>query len=313
MSKYKILVSDSLDEEGLALLKQGGEVSYQPKISAEDLIVEIGSYHALVVRSRTKVSPAVIQGGAQLKVIGRAGVGVDNIDLAAAAAAGIAVVNSPLAATTAVAEMTLGLMLALARQLPAMDASLKMGKWEKSGYMGSELNGKILGIVGLGRIGSQVARFAIALGMHVLAYHPEFSDEEVTRLGAQVTSLDELLAQSDYISLHLPLTEETRNFLGPAQFARMKPGVRVVNTARGGIIDEAALCQALDSGQVAGAALDVFSVEPVAPGSIATHPRVIATPHIAAQTDEAQARAGVAIAEEVLAALQGGPLRWRVV
>lgn len=313
MSKFKILVSDSLDEEGLALLKQGGEVSYQPKISAEDLVVEIGPYHALVVRSRTKVTAAVIQAGAQLKVIGRAGVGVDNIDLAAAAAAGVAVVNSPLAATTAVAEMTIGLALALARQLPALDAAMKMGKWEKGGTLGSELSGKTLGIVGLGRIGSQVARYASALGMHVLAYHPEYSAAEVSQLGAQVAAFDELLVQSDYISLHLPLTEETHNFLGPAQFERMKPGVRLVNTARGGIIDEAALCQALDSGRVAGAALDVFAVEPVAQGSIASHPRVIATPHIASQTVEAQARAGVAIAEEVLAALEGRPLRWRVV
>lgn len=313
MAKYKILVSDSLDEEGLALLNQDGEVSYQPKISPENLVSEIGSYHALMVRSRTKVTAVVIRAGTQLKVIGRAGVGVDNIDLAAAAGAGVVVVNSPLAATNAVAEMTIGLMLALARQLPALDAAMKMGKWDKQGTLGSELSGKTLGIVGLGRIGSQVASYAAALGMHVLAYHPDYSAEEVHRLGAQVASFDEILAQSDYISLHLPLIEETRNFLGPAQFARMKPGVRLVNTARGGIVDESALCQALDSGRVAGAALDVFSKEPVAPGSIASHPRVIAAPHIASQTAEAQARAGVAIAEEVLAVLHGAPLRWRVV
>ena len=307
-----ILVSDGLDDEGLALLRQGGEVRFKPKITAEDLRAEIGACDALVVRSRTKVTAAVIQAGTRLKVIGRAGVGVDNIDLTAAAAAGIPVVNSPLAATTAVAEMTLGLMLALARQLPALDASMKMGKWEKSAFMGSELNGKTLGILGMGRIGSQLARYAAAFGMQILAYDPHRAPQAVRLLGAQIAGFDEILASSDYISLHLPLTDETRGLLRREQFAKMKPGVRLVDTARGGIVDEAALCEALDSGQVAGAALDVFSVEPVPPGSIATHPRVIATPHIAAQTEEAQRRAGIAIAEEVLAALRGQPLRWRV-
>ncbi|HWQ84021.1 MAG TPA: hydroxyacid dehydrogenase [Anaerolineales bacterium] len=312
MAQFQILVSDGLDDEGLALLRQGGEVRFKPQISAEDLQVEIGDCDALVVRSRTRVTRAVIQAGKQLKVIGRAGVGVDNIDLSAAAGAGIIVVNSPTAATRAVAEMALAFMLALARQLPAQDASMKMGKWEKSAYLGSELNGKTLGIVGLGRIGSQLALYARAIGMHVLAYHPDQSEAEVARLGAQITGFDELLAGSDYLSIHTPLNGETRNLLGRAEFARMKPGVRLINTARGGIVDEVALCEALDSGHVAGAALDVFASEPVVPGSIASHPRVIATPHIAAQTEEAQARAGVAIAEEVLAALQGQPLRWRV-
>lgn len=313
MSQFQILVSDGLNDEGVALLRQGGEVVIKPQISGSDLLAEIGAYHALVVRSRTKVNAAVIQAAKQLKVIGRAGVGVDNIDLVAAAAAGIAVVNSPLAATTAVAELTLGLMLALARQLPALDASMKMGKWEKSAYMGGEIHGKTLGILGFGRIGSQVAQYAVALGMRVLVYYPYRSEIEMRQEGIEAVELEEILANSDYLSLHLPLTAETQGLLGPVEFAKIKPGLRLINTARGGIVDENALWEALDSGRVAGAALDVFSVEPVTPGSIATHPKVIATPHIAAQTREAQTRAGVAIAEEVLAALQGNPLRWKVI
>ena len=312
MSQFQILVSDGLNEEGLTLLRRGGEVSLKPQISAADLLMEIGSYDALVVRSRTQVTPAIIRAGVKLKVVGRAGVGVDNIDLPAAAAAGITVVNSPLAATVAVAEMSLAMMLALARQLPALDASMKIGKWEKSAFMGSELKGKTLGILGLGRIGSQVAGYAAALGMRVMAYNSGRTAQEIQQLGVQAASLEEILAEADYLSIHLPLTEETRGLLGAAEFAKLKPGVRLVNTARGGIVDETALCAALDSGQVAGAALDVYSVEPVQPGSIASHPRVIATPHIAAQTQEAQVRAGVAIAEEVLAALQDQPLRWKV-
>lgn len=311
MSQFKILISDGLDEEGLALLRQGGEVVLKPQISSSDLLAEIGTYDALVVRSRTKVNATVIKSAKQLKVIGRAGVGVDNIDLVAAAAAGIAVVNSPLAATSAVAELTLGMMLALARQLTSLDASMKMGKWEKSTYLGSEINGKTLGILGFGRIGTQVAQYAIALGMRVLVYYPYRSDIEMRPEGIEAVELVEILANSDYLSLHLPLTAETQGLLGPDEFAKMKPGLRLINTARGGIVDEDALRKALDSGRVAGAALDVFSVEPVTPGSIATHPKVIATPHIAAQTREAQLRAGVAIAEEVLAALQGRPLRWK--
>ena len=207
MSQFRILVSDGLNEEGLTLLRLGGEVSLKPQISAADLLLEIGSYNSLVVRSRTQVTPAIIQAGVKLKVVGRAGVGVDNIDLPAAAAAGITVVNSPLAATVAVAEMSLAMMLALARQLPALDASMKMGKWEKSAFMGSELKGKTLGILGLGRIGSQVAGYAAALGMRVLAYNSNRTAQEIHQTGAQAASLEEILAEADYLSLHLPLNE----------------------------------------------------------------------------------------------------------
>jgi D-3-phosphoglycerate dehydrogenase len=312
MFQYKILVADGLDEEGLALLRQTAEVSLQPQISAADLLEEIGNYDALVVRSRTRVTAAVVAAGKRLKLIGRAGVGVDNIDLIAAAEAGITVVNSPLAATMAVAEMTMALMLGLARQIPAVDASMKVGKWDKQAFTGGELDGKVLGIVGYGRVGSQLAQYATTFGMQVLVYSPSLTPEAIRESGVQPVEFDELLGRADYLSLHVPYTETTCNLLGADAFAKMKPGVRLVNTARGGIVDEEALRAALDSGQVAGAALDVFATEPVPTGSIAMHPRVIATPHIAAQTEEAQARAGIDIAEEVLAALQGQTLRWKI-
>jgi D-3-phosphoglycerate dehydrogenase / 2-oxoglutarate reductase len=312
MAQYKILVSDGLAEAGLALLQSVGEVINNPKITAVELLEDIGNYQALVVRSRTKVTAQAIQAGRQLKVIGRAGVGVDNIDVKAALAGGIIVVNSPLAATNAVAEHTLGLMLALARRLPAADASMKQQKWEKSAFMGSELSGKTLGLLGLGRIGAQVAHLAAAFGMVVLAYDPLIEAGVIRERGVAPVSFDEALARSDYLSLHLPLTPATHNMMGPAQFSQMKPGARLVCAARGGVVDENALRQALDSGQLAGAALDVFTNEPPAAGSIAEHPKVIATPHIGAQTLEAQSKAGLAIAEEVTSVLNGKEPRWKV-
>jgi D-3-phosphoglycerate dehydrogenase len=309
---FNILVSDGLAADGLALLRQVGEVTANPKITADELLAALPEYDALVVRSRTKVTAPVIQAGSRLKVIGRAGVGVDNIDVAAAVAAGIVVVNSPMAASVSVAEHALGLMLALARHIPAADASLKQGRWEKSAFMGSELTGKVLGLLGLGRIGAQVAARAEAFGMSVVAYDPQLDDTQIRERRAEPATIEAVLAQADYLSLHLPLTSQTGNLLGAAQFAAMKPGARLVCAARGGVIDEDALKAALDSGHLAGAALDVFGHEPPIPGSIATHPKVIATPHIGAQTAEAQTRAGVAIAEEVVAVLQGRKPRWRV-
>lgn len=312
MKEHQILVADGLSEDGLELLRAAGEVRAETKISAVDLIEILPSYEALIVRSRTKVTQAVIQAGERLKVIGRAGVGVDNIDVAAATERGITVVNSPLAATQAVAELTIGLMLALARQISAADASLKQGKWEKSAFMGSELSGKTLGLLGLGRIGAQVAELGGAFGMSPLAYDPYLNVDEVRQRGAQPAAFEEVLRRADYLSLHLPLTGDTRNLIGQEAFKRMKPGARLVCTARGGVIDEGALREALDSGALAGAALDVFAQEPPPAGSIASHPKVIACPHIGAQTREAQARAGKAIAEEVIAVLEGRQPRWRV-
>jgi len=309
---HKILVSDGLSEDGIALLRTAGEVTVNPKITADELLAALPAYHALVVRSRTKVTAKVVEAGTNLKVIGRAGVGVDNIDVAAAIARGVTVVNSPLAASVAVAEHTLGLMLALARQIPAADASMKQGKWEKSAFMGSELSGKTLGLLGIGRIGAEVAKRAEAFGMTVLAYDPYLTTEEIRARRAVPAAFDEVIAKSDYLSLHLPLTVETRGLIGPEQFAMMKKGARLICAARGGVIDEDALRAALDSGTLAGAALDVFAFEPPSPGSIATHPKVIATPHVGAQTAEAQSSAGLMVAEEVLAVLQGQEPRWRV-
>jgi D-3-phosphoglycerate dehydrogenase len=254
----------------------------------------------------------VIDAAAGLKVIGRAGVGVDNIDVAAAVARGMIVVNSPLAASVAVAEHTLGLMLALARMIPAADAALKQNRWEKSAFMGSELSGKTLGLLGIGRIGALVAERALAFGMQVLAYDPYLSDDQVRRRRAEPGSFDYVLARSDYISLHLPLTTETHSLIGAEQIVRMKKGARLICAARGGVIDETALVAALDAGALAGAALDVFAQEPPEANGIAAHPKIIATPHVGAQTVEAQLRAGVSVAEEVLAALQGRALRWQV-
>ncbi len=309
---FKILVSDGLSEAGLQLLRGAGEVTANPKITPDELIAALPEFDALVVRSRTKVNAKVLAAGAKLKVIGRAGVGVDNIDVAAAVAKGITVVNSPLAASVAVAELTIGLMLALARGIAAADASLKQGKWEKSAFMGVELDGKTLGVLGLGRIGSETAKRAAALGMKVIAYDPALQPDQIKARGAAPAAFDEVLAQADYVSMHLPLTASTKNMLGAEQFAKMKKGARLVCAARGGVVDEEALKAALDSGQLAGAALDVFAAEPPAAGSIATHPKVVATPHVGAQSHEAQTRAGIAIAEEVVAALQGKPLRWQV-
>ena len=309
---FKILVSDGLSEAGLKLLATAGEVTANPKITPDELIAALPQFDALVVRSRTKVNAKVLAAGTKLKVIGRAGVGVDNIDVPAAVAKGITVVNSPLAASVAVAELTVGLMFALARSIAAADASLKQNKWEKSAFMGSELDGKTLGLLGIGRIGTETAKRATALGMKVIAYDPALQPAQIKERYAEPATFDEVLAKADYVSLHLPLTAANKNLLGAEQFAKMKKGARLVCAARGGVVDEEALKAALDSGQLAGAALDVFAAEPPAAGSIATHPTVVATPHVGAQSHEAQTRAGIAIAEEVVAALQGKPLRWQV-
>jgi D-3-phosphoglycerate dehydrogenase len=266
----------------------------------------------LVVRGRTRVTAQVFEAAPALHVVGRAGVGVDNIDLEAARAHGVIVVNAPAATSQAVAELAIGLALALARAVPRADAALKQGHWLKKELMGIEISGKQLGVIGMGNIGSAVARRAAALGMAVLGYDPLIPAEEIEQRGARPVSLPELYAASDFISIHIPLTPETRGLLDRHAFTQMKPGVRIICTARGGIIDEVALLEALGSGQVAGAALDVFSQEPPGLTSLVAHPNVIATPHIGAQTGEAQARAASDIASEVLAALAGQPLRWRV-
>ncbi|MBI5290906.1 MAG: hypothetical protein HY872_03405 [Chloroflexi bacterium] len=312
MDKPKVLIADGLSAEGINLLKRTVVVDVLPKITAEELLVALPQYQALVVRSRTKVTAKALAAGTSLKVVGRAGVGVDNIDVPAALARGITVVNSPLAATVAVAELTLGLMLALAREIPRADAGLKKGEWLKSGLNGVELYGKTLGLVAVGRIGAAVAGRAGAMGMRVMAYDPFLSPEDIRQRQAHPTTLDELFAASDFISIHSPLTPQTKSLISTAAFEQMKRGVRIICAARGGVVDEAALLVALESGKVAGVALDVFAVEPPGMSPLATHPKVICTPHIGAQTAEAQDRAGVDIAEEVLAVLNGREPRWKV-
>ena len=313
MPAWKILIADGLHKNGKALLAAAAEVVDQPGISPDELPREIGVYEALIVRSRTKVTAAVLDAAGRLKVIGRAGVGVDNIDLAAASRRGVIVVNAPQSTTLAVAEQTMALMLALARQVPHADAAMKTGQWLKKELLGVELSGKVLGIIGVGNIGAKVAQLAAAFGMSVLGYDPLLPQEVIHQRGAEAMSLQELYARSDMISLHLPLTPEMRGMLSGQSFGQMKRGVRLVCTARGGIIDETALLGALESGQVAGAALDVFAKEPPGLTALVAHPNVIATPHISAQTVEAQVRAAEDIACEVLSALRGESLRWKVV
>jgi D-3-phosphoglycerate dehydrogenase len=313
MPNWKILVTDGLDENGFTILSKAAQVDERIGISPQELIDIIGDYDALIVRGQTQVTSEVFSAAHKLKVVGRAGVGVDNIDLAAANLHNITVVNSPYATTQAVAEHTLALMFALARSIPSADAAMKSGIWLKKQLLGIEIKGQVLGIIGLGNIGSSVAQSAKSLGMRVLGYDPLISEEEIKDHGAEPENLQDLFAQSDFISIHVPLSHETRGLIDGQSFGYMKRGVRLICTARGGVVDETALLGALESGQVSGAALDVFAAEPPGLSALVSHPRVIATPHIGAQTTEAQARAAVDIATEVIAALNGDPLRWKIV
>jgi len=313
MTDWKILITDGLDEQGQAILRAAAQVDDCSGVSADELVESVSGHDALIIRGQTKVTPEVFAAADRLRVIGRAGVGIDNIDLAAAHSHGVTVVNAPTGTTLAVAELALGLMLALARSITYADSSMKSGRWLKKQLQGVELNGKVLGVVGMGRIGAALAQRAAALGMSVLGYDVALSADEIRRGGAEPVSLTNLYARSDFISLHVPLTPETRGMIGGQELGQMKRGARLVCTARGEIIDETALLGALESGQVAGAALDVFSKEPPGLNALVAHPNVIATPHIGAQTQAAQIRAAVDIANEVLAALRGDPLRWKVV
>lgn len=312
MSDWKILLTDGLEENGQEILRAKAQTDNRSGISAEELLQVVGEYDALIVRGRTKVTPAVFDAGKKLKVVGRSGVGVDNIDLNAAKQHNVTVVNAPIATTIAVAELTLGLMLAVLREIPRADASMKEGKWLKKELEGGELWENTLGIIGFGRIGQAVAKRAAAFDMKIIAYDPIVSADDIRKLGAEPVSLGELFTRSDIITIHTPLTDSTRNILNAEAFAKMKKGVYIVCAARGGVIDEAALLAALDSGHVAGAGLDVFATEPPGQSPLVTHPKVVATPHIGGQTVQAQRRAANDIATEVLAALEGKPLRWKV-
>lgn len=314
MSSTRVLISDPLAQPGLELLQAAGlSFDVRTGLSPAALIDAIPAYDALIIRSGTQVSAAVIAAADNLKVIARAGVGVDNVDVSAASQRGIIVVNAPTGNVSAAAEHAVALMMALARNIPAAYASMTRGEWNRKAFMGVELRDKTLGLIGLGRVASQVARRALGLGMNVLAYDPYVSSDYAGNLGAELVELEPLLETSDFISVHLPLTDKTRNMLDAARLSRCKPGVRIVNTARGGIIDEVALLAALDSGQVAGAALDVFVSEPLPPDSpLRAHPRLLTTPHIGGSTNEAQHQVAIDAASQVIDVLGGRPARYAV-
>jgi D-3-phosphoglycerate dehydrogenase len=311
-SSWTVLITDGLKDSAIGILEKAATVDARPDISAEDLLKAVPSADALIVRGRTKVTADVFAAASRLKAVGRAGVGVDNIDLKAAKEKNVAVVNAPQSTSVAVAEHTFALLLSLARHVPTADAGLRRGEWLKKKLQGFELSGKTLGIIGMGRIGEHVAKRAAGFNMTCLGYDPLIPSEEIAKRGAQPTELTALLNRADIITLHVPLTPETRGLINAERFAQMKQGARIVCTARGNVIDETALLAALESGQIAGAALDVFAVEPVVDSPLVKHPQVVCTPHIAAQTNEAQERAAQDIAEEILTVLRGEKPRWRV-
>jgi D-3-phosphoglycerate dehydrogenase len=290
LAKRKVLVCDAMDVAALELT-DAFEIDYEPKITKEDLLSRVENYDALVVRSRTKVDATVIARGTRLKLIARSGSGVDNIDLRAANARGVEVVSSPEALVEAVAEHVLGLMLALARSIPAADALMKAGSWEKERFVGVELKGKTLGIAGLGRIGRRVAEMGRVMGMTLLGYDVvEVPQETLASLGCRMVDLDTLFASSDFITLHVPLTSETKRMVDQRRISLMKKGAFIINTSRGEVIDEAALAKALRAEEIGGAALDVFESEPSV-GAIVAAPNLIATPHIGGQTKDSQTMA----------------------
>ncbi|MGB9692983.1 MAG: phosphoglycerate dehydrogenase, partial [Candidatus Sumerlaeaceae bacterium] len=307
----KILVSDKISDEGLEILKKGGfEVVYKPEISHEELVKEIADYDALVIRSRTVVSADVLEHAKRLKVVGRAGVGLDNVDVKTATKLGIIVMNTPGGNTISTAEHTMAMLTSLARMIPQADRSMKEGKWDKKRFVGVELFRKTLGVIGLGRIGTEVAKRALAYGMRVLAYDPYISSEVAKKLGVHPASVEEICKEADFITVHVPLNDQTRNLIDKAQIEMMKPTVRLINCARGGIINEDALLEALQSGRIAGAALDVFTQEPLP----ADHPfrkldNVVLTPHLGASTSEAQEGVAKEVAEQVVDALKGHVIR----
>jgi len=308
----KILVSDPLSEEGLKILKDHKEfqVDVKTELKPDALKEAIKDYEGLVVRSATKVTRDVLSQAAKLKVIGRAGVGLDNVDVEAATQKGIIVMNTPAGNTISTAEHTMSMILALSRNIPQADVSTKKGEWKRSKFMGVELYGKVLGILGFGRIGSEVARRALSFGMKVLAFDPFLSREVAQGVGVELVELKEVLENSDYITMHTPLTEETKHMISTKEFALMKKGVRVVNCARGGIIDEPALVEAIKEGKVAGAALDVFEKEPLAADNpLLQVDNIILTPHLGASTEEAQVNVAIEVAQIVADALLGRGIR----
>lgn len=308
----KILVSDPIAEAGIEILKAIPDVRVDVKLglTPEELGAIIGDYEALAVRSETKVTSAILAAATKLQIIGRAGVGVDNIDVTEATKRGIVVVNSPEGNTLAAAELAVGMLLALARKIPQADASLRAGKWERKKFVGTEIYGKTVGVVGLGKIGRNVATRMKSFETEVIAYDPFATKESAARIGVELVSLDEIYRRSDFITIHVPLNNDTRGMIGASQIAQMKPGVRIVNCARGGLADEAALARAIKSGKVGGVAFDVFSSEPpeVDNPLIALTENVV-TPHLGASTEEAQVNVAIDIAEQIADVLTGKPAR----
>ena len=298
----KVLISDKLSPTAVAVFKERGlETTYDPDLGKdpEKLAAVIGEYDGLAIRSATKVKGAILENAANLKVVGRAGIGVDNVDIPASTARGVVVMNTPYGNAVTTAEHAIAMMFALARQIPLANASTHAGKWEKSRFMGVELFNKTLGVVGCGNIGSIVAGRALGLKMKVIAFDPFLTPERALELGVKKVELDELLAKADVITLHTPLTDQTRNIISADALAKVKPGLRLVNCARGGLVDEVALKEALDDGRVAGAALDVFETEPATEHPLFGHENVVATPHLGASTSEAQENVAVQIAEQM--------------
>jgi len=303
----KVLISDKMDPRAAQIFRERGiEVDEITGKTKEELIAIIGQYDGLAIRSATKVTKDVLEAATNLKVVGRAGIGVDNVDIPAASAKGVVVMNTPFGNSITTAEHAIALMFALARELPAADASTQAGKWEKNRFMGVELTAKTLGLIGAGNIGSIVADRALGLKMKVVAYDPFLTPERAVEMGVEKVTLDELLARADFITLHTPLTDSTRNILSKENLAKTRKGVRIINCARGGLIDEAALKEALDSGHVAGAALDVFVEEPAKNSPLFGTPGFISTPHLGASTTEAQVNVAIQVAEQMADYLMTG-------
>lgn len=311
MSNLKIFVADDVNEEKLAPLSEAGfDVIKKTKLSPEELAAEIKDADGVIVRSATQVTAGLMDRAEKLRVIGRAGVGVDNIDVKAATQRGIVVMNAPDGNTITTAEHTIALLVSMARNVPQAHARLQSGVWDKKSFVGVELNGKILGVIGLGRIGRHVAKIAKGFGMHILAFDPFVSAEQAKESGFELGSLDEVLRRSDFITIHTPVTQETRGIIGREAFAKMKRGVRLVNCARGGLVDENALLEAVENGTVAAAALDVFSQEPLPEDSpLLQNERIITTPHLGASTTEAQEGVAQTVAEQMRDFLLSGELR----
>lgn len=310
----RVLVAETIAGSGIKTLRaEGHEVDVRTDLTPETLLAEIGSYDAIIVRSSTKITADVLDRGTSLKVVGRAGVGVDNVDVDAATRHGVLVVNAPTSNNVSAAEHTMALLLSQARNIPQANSSLKAGKWERSKFEGVELYGKTLAVLGLGRIGTLVAQRALAFGMRIVAYDPYVSKQRAAQMGVElVASIEDALRVADFITIHLPKTKETHALIGDAALAQCKQGARILNVARGGIIDEAALARAVASGHLGGAGIDVFESEPTTASPLFEQDAIVVTPHLGASTTEAQDKAGITIAEQVCAALRGDLVQYAV-